>query len=372
MTLVNRIKFLFAFAAGTIFLCAPLAFAADITWRNNFTFYGDNTEFFEPFRTGETILGQQGKSYLEAALGPKAFLSAGVFGDFRSTSDQDPALDVKPILSFEYREGGSRLIMGTLDSKNRHGFLEPLEVTFLEFTRPIEYGFQWLEDDPSFKADLFLNWHQINTPSQPESFDYGFVFKEPLSDQFSFEEQFHGFHFGGQLYYITVFNNWVPAAGFNLKLPGFLGETHLAVFGLMGSHLSGGDTSQVIWGGGGYLKATVMPGDHLDLFGIGWRGRDFYSQEGDANYASYSMLDSASVDTIHDFVRDDRTYVEIGAKRTFPIEGDARFEAEFRLHFMDEFTAYSYKLMVYAPFDLFLLSTSPASKAKDDGNPSQN
>ena len=349
---------------------SPAVHSAEITWKNDFTFYGDNTEFFEPFRTGETILGQQGKSYLSAALGPTATLCAGVFGDFRSTSDEDPALDVKPVLSFEYHRGGTRLIMGVLDAKDRHGFLEPLEVTYLEFTRPIEYGFQWLEDDPSFKADLFLNWHQLNTPFQPESFDYGFVLKEPLGDRFSFEEQFHGFHDGGQLYYIDIFNNWVPAAGFRLDLPGLLGETRLAVFGIMGDHLSGGDTSEVVWGGGGYLKANVLPGDHWDLFGIGWRGRDFYSQEGDANYASYSSPDSSSIDQVHDFVRDDRTYVELGAKRTFPIEGDARFEAEFRVHFMDEFTAYSYRMAVHAPFDLFLLSTP--SKTNDDGKSDQN
>src|SRR5581483_5158409 len=131
--------------------------SADITWRNAFTFYGDNTEFFEPFRTGETLLGQQGKSTLEAALGSRTFLSVGVFGDFRSTSDVDPAVDVKPLLSFEYREGGTRLIMGTLETRDRHGFLEPLEVTFLEFTRPIEYGIQWIQDNPTFKTDMFLN-----------------------------------------------------------------------------------------------------------------------------------------------------------------------------------------------------------------------
>src|SRR5690348_6220785 len=128
-----------------------IAHAADITWKNRFTFYGDNTEFFEPYRTGETLLGQQGKSWMEAALGPKTILSAGVFGDFRSTSDQDPFVDVKPLLSFEYHEDGTRLIMGTLDATNRHGFIEPLEVTFLEFTRPIEYGLQWIRDHSAFR-----------------------------------------------------------------------------------------------------------------------------------------------------------------------------------------------------------------------------
>src|SRR5690348_7527935 len=112
---MSRTKLLLALAAG-MFFPLSITYAADITWKNSFTFYGDNTEFFEPYRTGETLLGQQGKSWMAAALGPRAILSAGVFGDFRSTSGVDPTVDVKPLLSFEYHEGGTRLIMGTLDA----------------------------------------------------------------------------------------------------------------------------------------------------------------------------------------------------------------------------------------------------------------
>ncbi len=355
------------FAVGV--LCALLtivvvnpSWAVEVDWKNDFTFYGDNTEFFEPYRTGETILGQQGKSYFEAALGPKALLTAGVFGDFRSQSDVDPAVDVKPLLSFQFHEGGSKLIMGTLITKDRHGFLEPLEVTFLEFTRPIEYGLQWIEDDPGFKTDLFLSWHQLNTPTQPEQMDYGGVIKEPISDDFSFEEQFHGFHDGGQLYTTGgIVNNWVPAAGFRLKVPGFLGMTQFDAFGIFSGLLFGDSTSGTQYGGGGYLKATVSPDPYLQLFGIGWVANDFYTAEGDANYASYSSMDSTTVDQIHPFVAHNRTYFELGAKRIFPMEG-AQFEAEFRVHFIDSYSAYSYRLAVAAPFDLNVFSSAKEQK----------
>lgn len=330
------------------------AWAVDLSWNNRFFFYGDNTEFFEPYRTGETLLGQQGKSYFEAALGKKAFLQAGVFGDFRSTSDFDPTVDVKPLLSFQYREGGTKLIMGTLVSEDLHGFVEPLEVTTLEITRGVEYGIQWIEQDPGYQCDLFLNWHQLNIGLQPEEFDYGGVIRESVGDSFNFEEQFHGFHMGGQLYYTTVFNNWVPALGFRWKIPGMLGMTRFSAFGILTGHLQGGDTGSTQWGGGGYLKMETHPDDHLNLFGIGWAAKDFYSQEGDANYASYSTPDTASVDQLHDFVKSDRTYFEIGAIRDFPMEGDAVFRAEFRVHFMDDTSAYSYKLTVRAPLDIDL------------------
>jgi hypothetical protein len=83
-------------------------------------------------------------------------------------------------------------------------------------------------------------------------------------------------------------------------------------------------------------------------------------------------VDSTTVDQIHPFVSDNRSYFELGAKRTFPLEGNAVFEAEFRVHFIDEYSAYSYRLAVYAPLDIFLISTSKGSKPNSDENSNQN
>jgi hypothetical protein len=211
---------------------------------------------------------------------------------------------------------------------------------------------------------MFLNWHQLNTATQPEQMDYGGVWQEPTSDNFSFEEELHGFHDGGQLYATGgIVNNWVVATGFRWKVPGLLGTTQFDAFGIGDGLLFGDSTLGTQYGGGGYLKTTVLPDPFLQLFGIGWAGRDFYTAEGDANYASYSSLDSSTVDQIHPFVADNRTYFELGAKRTFPMEG-ALFEAEFRVHFIDQYTAYSYRLSVVAPLDFPFVSV--ASKGQDD------
>jgi hypothetical protein len=332
--------------------------AGDIISKNDFTFYGDNTEFFEPYRTRETLLGQQAQHKLEFDLGPEVTLSGGLFWDFRSTSDQEPSVTVEPLLSFEYHKGGTRLIMGALDVENLHGLLEPMEVTFLEFTRPIEYGFQWIEKDPGFHADLFLNWQQLNDPSQPEAFDYGGVVNRDLADHFSLEFQYHGYHQGGKLYFIDVYNNWVPGLGLRLDLPEFLGETKLAAFGLASSQLDGGDLSQMQWGQGLYLNATVTPAENFDIFQIGWWGTNFYSQEGDANYMSYSDPYSFTVDQPHPFVQSNRTYFETGLRRKFPIEGGSLFTAELRSHFVNGDWFFSFRLWATVPLDIFLGNVS--------------
>src|SRR4051794_40522974 len=57
-------------AAALLVGRARAASAQELTWKNAGTFYLDNTEFFNPYRTGETLLGGQILSYLSAALGP--------------------------------------------------------------------------------------------------------------------------------------------------------------------------------------------------------------------------------------------------------------------------------------------------------------
>lgn len=330
-----------------------------VDWKNNFTFYGDNTEFFEPFRTGETILGQQGKSFLEASVGPQGTLRAGLFGDFRCAID--PQVSTKPILSFEFRVGGTRLIFGTLDNGIRHGFLEPLSVTTLEFTRPIEYGIQVIQEDDLIRADAFINWHQLNTPSQPESLDYGGTLREVLDDHLRLEFQFHGYHEGGQLYSAGYRNNWSPALGFRWKAPaGDWGTLRLATFGVLSGDLWTSDLGGVKYGGGGYFRAGIQPHWLPELFVIGWKGRDYFFKEGDLNYSSFDASQS--------FYRPDRDYIEVGLGGDLPLGGGVVLNSEARIHWIDEFFAISTRHAVRVPFDFPLLSGSPDEKEKKAGH----
>ena len=68
------------------------------------TFYLDNTEFFNPYRTGETLLGGQILSYLSAALGPRTEVVAGFYGNHQSGDSRFPRpVQADPRLPLSHR-----------------------------------------------------------------------------------------------------------------------------------------------------------------------------------------------------------------------------------------------------------------------------
>jgi hypothetical protein len=331
---------------------APLLLAAanaaggqEILWKSEFLFYVDNTEFFTPYRTGETILGAYFKTYLELKTGGPTCVRAGVFGDHRS--GDETFLQVKPILAFRFQTDRSLGVFGTLEPHDRHGYLEPLEVTTLELTRPIEYGIQWVENQDRFHIDAYLNWQHLNTEFSREIFDAGFVsWWKPLPF-LRVEGQFHVLHHGGQLHDVgPVTNNPVGGPGLRFETDlGGLGVSSLSGFYLMSEGpvdmLQGG---RVIAGHGAYLRAAVQPWRFFDLVFIFWRGHNFITQEGDHNYGSIGVVPG--------FYRIDRRYEELGAIKKFRLVGRVDVDFEVRLHHIDGKFEYSYRLTVFAPFDL--------------------
>jgi hypothetical protein len=333
----------------------PLA-AQRLDWATLATFYGDNTEFFTPYRVGETILGAQFRSALVFHPGRRTAVHFGVFGDHRAGSDRflDP---VKPVLSFRYATGTGTGVMGTLVTEGRHGFLEPLEVTTLEFTRPVEYGVQWIERRRHWRAEGFLDWQKVNLPGQREVFDYGWVVAVRPVPQLSLEHQLHGVHHGGQLYDVgPVTNNVASGVGVVVSdtLPR-VGRASLALWRLRSS----GDANPADppgrpgTGHGWYLRAGVAPRGWFELFSISWWGTDYLANEGDNNYNSLGA-DPA-------FWRSHRKYWELGLIRRSRIERDLTFDGEFRLHRIDNLSSiaigrskweYSYRLVVRAPLSV--------------------
>ena len=349
-------------AAATItFMLAGATSAAaqSVDWRTRATFYGDNTEFFTPFRTGETILGAQFSTFLDIVPSEHTRIHAGVFGDLRYGDDDflDP---VKPILSFRYETPATLGVLGTLETVNRHGYLEPLEVTTLEFTRPIEYGAQLIQRRRYWNMDLFLDWQGLNTPNSREVFNYGIVARGLPASFLTLEFQFHGLHHGGQLFDagVPVTNNTVSAIGARLshRLPG-VGRSSLAGFYLSskGQIDPASPSTRPDRGHGTYLRGAIEPAGFVEVFGIYWMGRDFHTDEGDPNYNSAGVADS--------FYRSRRRYFELGVARRTRIDSRVEVDAEFRLHRSDEDASqalfdskweYSYRLLVRVPLDFTL------------------
>jgi hypothetical protein len=190
-------------------------------------------------------------------------------------------------------------------------------------------------------------------------FDYGLLLHGDPLRWLRLELQGHGLHHGGQLYTAgqPVVNNQVLALGGQVhgRLP-VAGNSSLRVFQL----LSHGDVDSLPagrsdHGHGTYIRAGVTPGNWLELFAIQWWGRDFVSNEGDANYNSQGSDPS--------FYHSYRKYQEIGLARVTPIEAGLTLDTEFRLHRIDDRRSiaigtspweYSYRLIVRAPFTMRL------------------
>ena len=331
--------------------------AQRIAWRNLVTIYGDNTEFFTPYREGETILGGQFTSRLVVDAAEKYAVHVGVFGDVRWGSAE--FLDrVKPIIAFRYRTGTSLGVLGTLETDRRHGYLDALQVSTLELTRPIEYGLQWIERRRWLDGEVYINWQALNTREQREVFDYGWILKVRPIRQISLESQLHGLHHGGQLFDagVPVTNN--KASGFGVTLAETLprvGRTALTVYRLTSSGNIDPDAppERTGDGRGTLVRLGIEPARGVEVFGIRWRGRDFLSQEGDNNYNSAGRLTS--------FYRSRRKYLELGVVRRGKLDGDVELDAEFRFHRIDDEPSiairgtsweYSYRLVVRTPFQI--------------------
>ncbi|MES2125506.1 MAG: hypothetical protein V4503_12540, partial [Gemmatimonadota bacterium] len=341
-----------------LLLAAPLH-GQRIDWRTRAVLYGDNTEFFSSYRVGETILGGQVTSWLEAEPGPRTRLQLGFFADRRWGSDAFVD-SIKPILSFRYQTRHSRAVLGSLETIRRHGLLEPMMVTTRELTTPVEYGLQYIETRGRFRGETWINWQRLNTPTQREQFELGLTARVDATRWLRLQGQHLWFHRGGQLYNagVTTSNNRVTALGITgHSRIAHLGESSLAVWELFSSGHIDPDypTARPTSGHGTYLRAGVTPIRRTELFALHWIGRDFSGDAGDNNYNS----------TGHDpaFYRSHRTYTELGVIHRTPIEGGVTLDAEARWHRIDHEQSvaffgtpweFSYRLVVRAPVDVLV------------------
>lgn len=314
--------------------------------------YGDNTEFRNPFREGETIFGAAVRPSLDIALNPRVTVTLGAVGNQRFGGDE--AFDLaRPVVAVAFHGGSSTFLMGTLpaprpglpagpDRSGPHGLLPALQRETLTFERPYEAGLQWTLAARRFRHNAWINWQRLNTASHRERFDAGIAGEISATAGVAVPFQLHVVHEGGQLFAAgPVADSAAAALGVMLSRPFSRGMVaSIEAHALVSRHVPDRESPQrtrrgaAVFGRGAVSRRGWR--GHL-LF---WRGNDFVKDEGDPNYLSVRRDGSR--------YRGIRDYAESGLTRTFNAAAGVVFEASARLHRVERHYEYSYRLLCVA------------------------
>jgi hypothetical protein len=332
---------------------SSIAAAQDhLTLRSDILLYGDNTEFRNPFREGETIFGAAARVAADIELNPRVTISLGAFGNQRFGSEDAFEL-VRPVIAMTVTGRRSAFTFGTLpalppdgpmgpDRGGPHGLLPPLQRETLAFDRPYEAGLQWDFHGATLRHSLWIEWQRLNTPEHRERFDGGLNGEWAQWDHVSIPLQIHVVHEGGQLFNAgAVHDSAAAAAGVSL-------HGRHDVFGLASLELYAAgarnvpdrqhpdlDTSGLAFFGRAAAERSGWRG-HL----IMWRGRRFIKDEGDPNYQSIRR-DGTRYSGIRD-------YAEAGLARRFQLAPGAILEVSGRAHRTEGLYEYSYRVVAIA------------------------
>ena len=336
-----------------VLLCAaalPSSAAAQeqLAIRSDFLFYGDNTEFSNPFREGETLFGAAVRVTAEVALNDRVIVSAGGFGNQRFGS-HTAFEQVRPVLSLTVRGRRSSFVFGTLppptrelptgpDRSGPHELLPPLQRDTLTYERPYETGLAWTFNGSELKHHFWLEWQRLNTPEHRERFDGGIRTSYRVSRHVTLPLQFHIVHEGGQLYPSgAVADSEAIAAGAIVggTIRGSYAAT-LEVFALGSRHVPDRSRPELSADGSAFFGRAAAERAGWRGHVIFWRGRNFIKDEGDPNYLSVWRNG-------HRY-RGTRDYSEAGLSRRFTLAPAALIDVSARVHRVEGRYAYSYRI----------------------------
>ena len=309
--------------------------------------YGDNTEFRNPFREGETIFGAAVQPALEISLNRRVSVTLGALMNQRFGGEDAFEL-VRPVVSVTFASPRSTFLMGTLqwprpmlpdgpDQSGPHGLLPPLQRETLTFERPYEAGLQWTLTTRRVRHEAWLNWQRLNTSEHRERFDAG-IAGEIRGRSLALPFQFHIVHEGGQLFAAgPVADSFAAAVGGTLsgRFSG-LERASLEAYALVSRYVPDRELPRRTTGAGFFGRGSAVAGGwrgHL----IFWRGDDFIKDEGDPNYLSIRRDGSR--------YRGVRDYAEAGLTRSFKPATGVVFEASGRIHRVEKHYEYSYRLL---------------------------
>jgi len=335
-----------------VFTCGPASAQERVTLQSDALFYGDNTEFRNPFREGETIFGTAVRLAVAADITDRVRFSLGVFGNIRFGGDDAFEL-VRPIVALEIRGRRSSFVFGTLpgphvgdppgpDRTGPHGLLPPIQRETLAFERPYEAGLQWTFSGSRLRHEMWLNWQKVNTPEHRERLDAGVGGDVGIAGPFAIPFQLHVVHDGGQLFASGAVSDSVALAT-GILARGRLGPLDAAaieIYGLLSRFVPDRSTPERSRDGGAFFGRVSA--EHRAWRGhiLFWRGDDFVKVEGDPNYQAIRRDGSR--------YRGVRDYSEAGLTRTFRLAEDVLIEASGRAHRVEKDYGYSYRVVAVA------------------------
>jgi hypothetical protein len=311
-------------------------------------FYGDNTEFSNPFREGETILGASLRIAGVVDLNDRVRISIGGFGNQRFGSEMSFE-QVRPVLSLTVRGKRSSFVFGTLpvattnrqpgpDHDGPHGLLPPLQRETLAFDRPYEAGLAWTFISDAVQHELWLNWQRVNTQEHRERFDAGIKASLQVTEMLSLPVQLHVVHEGGQLFAAgPVADSAALAGGASLRRSMFghyVGS--LELFGLISRYVPDRSRRDLNADGAAFMGRVTAERGGWRAHVLFWRGRDFIKDEGDPNYLSIQRSGQP--------YRGTRDYSEAGITRRFSLAPGAILDVSARLHRIENHYEYSYRV----------------------------
>ena len=335
----------------------PAAAQDRINFVVDLTFFDDNTEFFNPWRDGETLLGTEGRLLLDIDFGEHVTLRGGLFGAHRF-GDEHSFENVRPVLALHVKNDVSRFIIGSIESGTRqvglgpdqlgpHGLLPPLQRTSLAFSRPDEAGIQWTFDTGRFEHDTWINWQQLNTEQNRETFDTGVRGRLgiALGRPVWLSYQFHLVHQGGQLFDSgPVSDSWSGGPGLIIELPaGAFDRQTVEAHGLVSRDVPDRAARDDATTGFGLFTRYAAEKAGWRAHVIAWRARDFVKKEGDANYGS--RREDGRLTSV-------RHYLEAGLTRTYYPAEEVGLEFSARAHRVDIHQDYSLRILAKVDFEM--------------------
>ena len=328
----------------------PLHAQSGVTLHADFLFYGDNTEFRNPFREGETIFGAAARLWGGIDVGDRVLIALGALTNQRFGSSEAFEL-VRPIVSLTVRGTRSTFVIGTLpqsrvgdgpDLTTPHGLLPPLQRETLTFERPYEAGLQWTFRGTRVQHDMWLNWQRLNTAAHRERFDAGAVAGVRVNDWFTVPLQFHVVHEGGQQFGSgPVADSLAGGGGVMLQraLEG-IGAVTIDVHGLLSRWVPDRGAPERSRNGAGFFGRAALTRSGWRAHILFWRGDDFIKEEGDPNYLSRRRNGS--------LYRGVRDYAEAGLTGTFQLAPEVKLQASARVHRVEHHYEYSYRIVATA------------------------